>query len=104
MKSRLAVLALLMAASGLASGCESYGPPPPPPMADAPRRPPVDACGAAAMQYLVGRSVSEIPQDYGRRPQRVVANGSIISDLFDPHRLSIFYDERDGRITRVRCG
>jgi hypothetical protein len=104
MKIRLAVMALVIGAASALSGCEYYGPPPPPPMADAPRRPPVDACGAGAMQYLVGRSISDIPQTYGRRSQRVVANGSIISDLFDPQRLSIFYDEQGGRITRVRCG
>ena len=104
MKTRLAVLALMIGAGTVLSGCEYYGPPPPPPMADAPRRPPVDACGASAMQYLVGHSIADVPQNYGRRPQRVIANGAIISDLFDPHRLTILYDERDGRVTRVRCG
>ena len=104
MKTRLAVLALVMGAASALSGCEYYGPPPPPPLADAPRRPPIDGCGASGMQYLIGRPVSDIPQDYGRRPQRVISNGSIISDLFDPHRLTIFYDEQGGRITRVRCG
>ncbi len=104
MRMRLAVLALAMGAASALSGCEYYRDSPPPPMADAPRRPPVDACGAASMQYLVGRSVSDIPQSYGRRAQRVISNGSIISDLFDPQRLTIFYDDHDGRITRVRCG
>ena len=104
MTFRLAALALVMGAASILSGCEYDRGAPPPPLADAPRRPPVDACGASSMQYLVGRSVADIPQTYGRRRQRIVSNGSIISDLFDPERLTIFYDETGGRITRVRCG
>ncbi len=103
MKTFLAIVALSF---GL-SACEYYRaepPAPPPPAPPPPRHAPVDACGASNLQYLLGRSTSDIPQNYGRNRQRVVSSGSYITDQFDPERLTIMYDEHDGRISRVRCG
>lgn len=101
------VWVLLLA--GTLSGCvaaEAPPPPaPPPPLASAPaRHPPTDACGAGAMQYLIGRKIEELPQSTGRHIQRVIGQSGIYEDVYDPERTTIVYDESNGRITRVRCG
>lgn len=101
-------LIAMLALAGALCGCETYypgaSPSPPPPAPPTPRRPPIDTCGAGALQYLVGRPVSDIPQSYGRHPQRVIGAGGTYEDRFDPERLTIVYNEADGRIIRVRCG
>ena len=103
MRRLIAMLALV----GALGGCETYypgaSPSPPPPAPPTPRRPPVDSCGAGSLQYLVGRPVNDVPE-YGRRAQRVIGAGSYTEDRFDPERLTIVYNEADGRIIRVRCG
>jgi Peptidase inhibitor I78 family len=102
MRRLVAVLAL----AGSLGGCAYYyptSPAPPPPAPPEPRHPPVDACGAGALQYLVGRPVSELPP-YGRREQRVLAQGADYEERFVPERLTVIYDGASGRITRVRCG
>ncbi len=108
MRRLIATLALTGALGTGLGGCEynyyERGPSPPPPAPPLPRRPPVDACGASSLQYLIGRSVEAIPQGYGRREPRVVGRRSYYEDRFDPDRLTIVYDEDSGRITRVRCG
>ena len=110
MRRLMAALALTGALAGSLGGCESRyydgrSPSPPPPAPPLPRRPPVDACGAASLDYLVGRPVSEVPQNYNsRRSQRVIGKRSYYEDRYDAERLTILYDEDTGRITRVRCG
>ena len=64
----------------------------------------MDACGAASLQYLTGRPVSDIPQTFGRHEQRVIGQNAYYEDHFNPERLTIIFDEQTGRITRVRCG
>ena len=103
MKTLLAIVALSF---GL-SACADYRaepPAPPPPAPPPPRHAPMDACGAANLQYLLGRSISDIPQTYGRNRQQVISSGSYVGDRFDPERLTILYDEQSGLISRVRCG
>ncbi len=101
MRRLMAVLALTSALGG----CVYYdrSPPPPPPAPPEPRHPPIDACGAGALQYLVGRSVSELPT-YGRHEQRVIGQAAYYEDHYNPERLTVIYDENTGRVTRVRCG
>ncbi|MDP9103762.1 MAG: hypothetical protein M3N05_07145 [Pseudomonadota bacterium] len=99
----LAVLALASALSGCAPYYYGVSPSPPPPAPPTPRRPPIDACGAGSLQYLMGRPVSEIPP-YGRRERRVIGQSSYAEGHYDPDRLTIIFDENNGRITRVRCG
>jgi hypothetical protein len=103
---RRRLLAVMALASAL-GGCETYyggeSPSPPPPAPPVPRHPPIDACGAGALQYLVGRPVSEIPS-YGRREQRVIGQASYYEERYRAERLTVIYDEQSGRITRVRCG
>lgn len=103
---RLAAI-LMLGANLVAGGCASYSddhlPSPPPPAPPVPRHPPMDSCGANAMQYLVGRPVAELPAQ-SRREERVVGTHASIDQRFDPDRVTILYDEDSGRIARVRCG
>lgn len=105
MKRVLAALAIMSALGGCA---ERYygGEPPPAPPAPAPpaHRPPVDTCGAASMQYLVGRPVSELPGGYAREYRRVIGQRSYYEERYIGERLTVIFDEDTGKITRVRCG
>ena len=67
-------------------------------------RAPADACGAAALAHLVGKNRSEIPIPVNPAQRRVACNTCPISADFSPWRLNIFYDQKTGVITEVRCG
>ena len=103
---RRRLIAVLALASALAAATPIISTPPPRrrrrrrPL---PRRPPIDACGAGQLHYLIGRPVSEVPT-YARHEQRVMGQGSYYDDGYRAERLTIIYDEATGRITRVRCG
>jgi hypothetical protein len=101
MRRLMAVLAL----TGAVGGCSYYPTPPspPPPAPPEPRHPPIDACGAGALQYMVGRPIEDL-SPYGRHEQRVIGQQSYFEDWYNPERLTVIFDEATGRITRVRCG
>jgi hypothetical protein len=82
-----------------------------PPAAEAPPNagPPAadetaDACGASAMQHLVGRPRSEIPVPVKPQLQRVACTTCAITLDFNPNRLNFFFDAETGIIKQVRCG
>lgn len=104
MKRVLAALALSSMLAGCADRYFAAPPPAPPSPSPSPRRPPIDACGASGMQYLVGRPISELPGGYGREHRRVIGQRSYYEDRYVAERLTIIFDEDSGRITRVRCG
>lgn len=105
MKRVLAALAMMSALAGCAEGYYAGGPPPAPPSPAPPaHRPPVDTCGAASLQYLVGRPISELPGGYAREYRRVIGQHAIVDQQYIGERLTVVYDEDTGRITRVRCG
>ena len=104
MKRLVAMLALAGALAGCAEGYYPAPPPAPPSPSPSPRRPPIDACGAAGMQYLVGRPVDELPGGYARAYRRVVGQRSFVEDRYVAERLTVIFDEDNGRINRVRCG
>ena len=76
----------------------------PAPAPQAVARQPRDACGADALQHLVGKSRSEIPVPVNPAQRRVACTTCPITDDYSPWRLNIFYDAGTGRITEVRCG
>ena len=65
---------------------------------------PADACGAAALAHLVGKNKSEIPVPLNPSQRRVACTTCPITEDFSPWRLNIFYDQKTGVITEVRCG
>ena len=70
----------------------------PPPMTRA------DACGAAALQGLVGRPRSEIPIPVTPARQRVACTTCPVTQDYSPDRLNFFFDAESGIIREIRCG
>jgi hypothetical protein len=65
--------------------------------------PPEDACGAAALQTLVGQPVAD--QDFSGigTAQRIMTDGSPMTMDYRADRLNVTHDAQ-GRITRIWCG
>ncbi|HEY0625653.1 MAG TPA: hypothetical protein VGD10_02860 [Allosphingosinicella sp.] len=71
---------------------------PPPPM-----QPGGNQCGAASLQWLVGKQRSAIPAISGRTV-RIACTTCPVTEDYSPQRLNIFYDERTNVIKEVNCG
>jgi len=80
--------------------------PPPPSQAVAPQPPPAprDSCGAAPLQYLVGKPRTEIPVPVIPARRRVVCSACVISHDYIPSRQTITFDVQTGLVTQVKCG
>lgn len=82
-------------------------PAPPPPeskaVAAAPS-PPKDACGADALQYLVGKPRTDIPIPVNPNRRRVVCSTCMVTQDYRPDRQTITYDSSTGLVTSVKCG
>ena len=103
------ILALVLAA------CASSPPEPPPTRPPPPQistRPPPpqprpnnsDTCGAHPLQYLVGRSRTEIPVPVNVTNRRVTCTTCPVTMDFREDRLNIFFDADTGIIKEVKCG
>ena len=94
----------------------AYVPPQPQPMpvpaqpAPAPQQSPAlrpmanDQCGAAALQYLVGRPRTEIPVPLQPSTRRVVCSTCVITQDYRADRQTIVFDSDSGLIKSVACG
>lgn len=69
-----------------------------------PPLPPPDQCGAYELQWLVGRSRTEIPIPVQPNRRRVVCDSCPRTLDFRPDRLTIEYDADNGRVTKLSCG
>ncbi len=56
------------------------------------------------MQWLVGRSRTEIPVPVEVVSRRVACTTCPITEEFSPTRLNIFFDVRTDLVEVVRCG
>lgn len=86
--------AILALALGLAACVEPA--PEPAPM-------PEDACGAGALQGLVGQSATVLDTMKFAGPVRILRPGMAVTMEFSPARLNILVDGRE-MIERVSCG
>ena len=89
------VVAVALVAMAL-SGC----------MRDAPPEPeaafPPSACGAPALQHLVG---AQLPDGFAHDgPLRVFRTGDALTMDFNPRRLNIERHPKRGHVVRVFCG
>lgn len=62
-----------------------------------------DACGASALQELLGQDSSVLQTMDLSEPFRVIRPGDAVTMDFNPHRLNIDLDGA-GLIATVRCG
>jgi hypothetical protein len=100
-------LAALAAAVACAPTPEPEPPPPPPPPVAKPApapEPPKDQCGAAQMQYLVGKPKTEIPVPVDPSKRRVVCSTCPVTMDYRPDRLNIIFDSQTQIIKEVKCG
>ena len=79
-------------------------PPPPAAPAPAPPRKSADRCGAAPLQYLVGRPHTDIPVPLDPALRRVVCSSCVFTQDYVPARQTIVFDSQTGLVTSVRCG
>jgi len=59
---------------------------------------------ASKYQYLIGKQKADIPATPAGAMWRVACTTCVISMDFRVDRMNIFYDEKTGRIEKVRCG
>lgn len=69
-----------------------------------PVAPPGDQCGAAELQWLVGRDRTEIPVPVNPYARRVTCTQCAVTEDYSPTRLNIFFDRDTDRVETVRCG
>jgi hypothetical protein len=63
-----------------------------------------DQCGAAPLQYLVGRPRTEIPVPLQPSMRRVVCSTCVMTQDFRADRQTIIFDSDTGIIKSVACG
>jgi hypothetical protein len=63
-----------------------------------------DQCGAADLQWLVGRSRMEIPVPVNPYARRVTCTTCALTEDYSPTRLNILFDQNTDRVETVRCG
>jgi len=63
-----------------------------------------DQCGAAALQYLVGRPRTEIPVPLQPSTRRVVCSTCVVTQEYRADRQTIVFDSDTGLIKSVACG
>lgn len=68
------------------------------------RNQPRDLCGARPLQYLVGKSRTEIPVPVNVSSRRVTCTTCPVTMDFREDRLNIFFDAETGIIKEVKCG
>jgi len=63
-----------------------------------------DACGAADLQYLVGKPHTDIPIPVDPARRRVLCSTCVATQGADPNRQTIIYSSASGLVTSVYCG
>jgi hypothetical protein len=63
-----------------------------------------DLCKAGELQWLVGRSKTEIPVPVDVVNRRVVCTSCAITEDYSPYRLNIFFNAQTETVEQVRCG
>ncbi len=98
--------ALMVTSCAAPSVAPPTGTAPLPPRAESSVQTPADpdACGAQAVQRLVGRLRTEIPVPVLPNLQRVTCTTCAVTMDFNPRRLNFLYDASTGIVREVKCG
>ena len=85
-----------------------YSPPAasPAPAPEAPVYRPVanDQCGAAGLQYLIGKPRTDIPVPLHPETRRVVCSTCVMTQEYRSDRQTIIFDTDTGLVSSVKCG
>ncbi|ESQ73453.1 hypothetical protein [Asticcacaulis sp. AC402] len=63
-----------------------------------------DQCGAAELQYLIGKPRTEIPVPLHPGKRRVVCSTCAVTMDFAADRQTVVFDTDTGLIQSVKCG
>jgi hypothetical protein len=63
-----------------------------------------DTCGAAPLQYLVGKPKSEVPVPVDPSKRRVYCSTCTVTMDYRPGRLDVVFDQDTGLVTAIKCG
>ncbi len=63
-----------------------------------------DLCKSRDLQWLVGKSKSEIPVPVDVVNRRVVCSACPVTEDYSPYRLNIFFNAQTDVVELVRCG
>lgn len=63
-----------------------------------------DMCKAGELQWLVGKSRTEIPVPVDVVNRRVACTSCVITEDYSPYRLNIFFNAQTDVVEQVRCG
>jgi hypothetical protein len=63
-----------------------------------------DMCKAGELQWLVGKSRTEIPVPVDVVNRRVACTTCVITEDYSPYRLNIFFNAQTDVVEQVRCG
>lgn len=63
-----------------------------------------DLCRAGDLQWLVGKSRTEIPVPVDVINRRVVCTTCPVTQDYSPYRLNIFFNADSNLVEQVRCG
>ena len=63
-----------------------------------------DTCGAAALQYLVGKPKTEVPVPVEPGNRRVYCSTCTITMDYRSNRLDVVFDQDTGLVTTIKCG
>ena len=77
------------------------------PVAQTPVRPAqdeADMCKANDLQWLVGKSKSQIPVPVDVVNRRVACTTCPVTQDYSPYRLNIFFNPQTDVVEQVRCG
>ena len=69
-----------------------------------PASPTTDTCKAGELQWLVGRSKTEIPVPVDVVNRRVTCTTCPVTEDYAPSRLNILFNDQNGVVELVRCG
>jgi len=97
----LGLLAIVVASCGGSSSpaTTSSGP-----IQPAPPSPAADLCGAGELQWLVGRSRTDIPVPVNFDSRRVTCTTCPLTEDYSESRLNILFNRETALIERVYCG
>ncbi len=101
---RISAMGLSVLALTACGGSTVVPPRTPTPSAPLPVVRPIDQCGAASLQSLIGQPRTEIPVPVDVTSRRVTCTECPLTEDYSASRLNILFNRDTGLVERVYCG